>query len=360
MNSQGTTPLHIAIIGAGYFSQFHMMGWLKINHVKVVAVCDVHPDKAQQLAEKFNVPHWYTDVTLMLDTEHVDVVDIITPSATHRALVETMIKRRIPTVCQKPFGRSYAEARAMANAAEQTGVPLIVHENFRFMPWYREMEHRIATGLLGKLHGITFRLRPGDGQGALAYMNRQPYFQTMPRLLVQETGIHFIDTFRYLMGDITAVTARLRKLNPVIAGEDAALVVFEFGDGATGLLDANRLNDHRSDNLRRTMGEMWIEGERGVLQLDGAGTLSFRPHLGQETVLSYDKGLDDSFGNGACQHLQSHVVAHLLDGTVLENTAHDYLKNLLVQEAIYASHCSGQRIELSHFTPPSIPQIPFI
>ena len=98
---------------------------------------------------------------------------------------------------------------------------MIVHENFRFSPWYREAKRLLDSGSLGTPHAISFRLRPGDGQGVDAYLSRQPYFQKMPRFLVFETAIHFIDTFRYLMGEVEAITARLRRINPVILGEDA-------------------------------------------------------------------------------------------------------------------------------------------
>ena len=89
----------------------------------------------------------------------------------------------------------------------------------------------------------------------------------MPEFLVRETAVHFIDTFRFLMGEVRAVTARLRRLNPVIAGEDSGLLIFEFDDARTGLFDGNRLNGHPATHLRRTMGEMWLEGERGVMRL---------------------------------------------------------------------------------------------
>ncbi len=100
----------------------------------------------------------------------------------------------------------------------------------------------------------------------------------MPEFLVRETAVHFIDTFRFLMGEVRAVTARLRKLNPVIAGEDAGLLIFEFDDERTGLFDGNRLNEHVAENQRRTMGEMWLEGERGVMRLDGDARLWWKPH----------------------------------------------------------------------------------
>ena len=77
----------------------------------------------------------------------------------------------------------------------------------------------------------------------------------MPEFLVRETAVHFIDTFRFLMGEVRAVTARLRRLNPVIAGEDSGLLIFEFDDARTGLFDGNRLNGHPATHLRRTMGE---------------------------------------------------------------------------------------------------------
>ncbi len=183
-----------------------------------------------------------------------------------------------------------------------------------------------------------------------AYLDRQPYFQTMPQLLVRETAVHFIDTFRYLLGEVRAVTARLRRLNPAIAGEDAGLLIFEFDDDATGLFDGNRLNDHVAQNPRRTMGEMWLEGERGVLRLDGDARLWWKPHHGPEQRHLYDRGNGAAF-SGACTALQSHVLAHLRHGAPLENSARDYLANLQVQAAVYHSHASGRRVEMADFSP---------
>src|SRR3712207_387202 len=112
-------------------------------------------------------------------------------------------------------------------------------------------------------------MRPGDGQGPSAYLDRQPYFQRMPRFLIHETGIHMIDVFRFLMGEITGVFAHLRRLNPAIAGEDSGHVTFGFASGAAGMLDGNRLLDFPADNPRLTMGETLIEGSDGSLRIDG-------------------------------------------------------------------------------------------
>jgi D-apiose dehydrogenase len=351
LNWSPSTPRRIAVVGAGFFSQFHLDGWAEQEDVQVVALCDVDVAKAASLAKRYNIPKTYTSVTKMVAIEAPDLVDVVTPPVSHQSVLDELFKFGLPVICQKPFGQSYAQAVELSKAAIASGTPLIVHENFRFMPCYRQIRRWINAGKLGTLHGISFRLRTGDGQGPQAYLDRQPYFQTMPRLLVAETAIHFIDTFRYLMGEVVAVYARLRKINPVIAGEDAGLITFEFSNGAAGVFDGNRLNDHSAQNPRRTLGEMWLEGSEGVMRLDGDARLWWKPHHGQEVEQIYDRGSDHTFGGGACGELQKHVLYALANQQLCENTAQDYLRNLLIQEAVYASNASGRRIVIDTFSP---------
>ncbi|NLD53193.1 MAG: Gfo/Idh/MocA family oxidoreductase [Burkholderiaceae bacterium] len=361
--------LRVAGVGAGYFSQFHVDGWTRLPGVEYVALCDTDAGKAREMADRFGVPRVYADAARMLDEMRPDLFDIVTPPATHRALVHLACERGIATVCQKALAPTFEEAQAIVDDAERAGIPLVVHENFRFQPWYREAKRLLESGTVGTPHSIAFRLRPGDGQGPRAYLDRQPYFQKMERFLVYETAIHFIDTFRYLMGEVRAVYAQLRRINPIIAGEDAGYIVFEFaqprapgwsstgGHGepaiaaqaasaATGLFDGNRLNDHASDNPRRTMGEMWLEGSAGVLRLDGSARLWWKPHQQDESEHRYDRGPDDTFGGGCVASLQAHVARHLAEGKPLENSGRDYLANLRVQEAVYRSSAQGRRVEI--------------
>jgi predicted dehydrogenase len=343
--------LRVAGVGAGYFSQFHLAGWKAIPEAEVVALCDCDEARARAHAERFGIPSVFTDAAQMLDAVEPDLFDIVTPPATHAALVAEAARRRLPAICQKALAPTYAEAVALVETAERAGALLVAHENVRWSPWYREAKRLIDAGHLGALHTVVFRLRPGDGQGPRAYLDRQPYFQQMQQLLVYETAIHWIDTFRFLMGEVAAVYARLRRINPAIAGEDAGYIVFEFAGGATGLFDGNRLNEHVAANPRRTMGEMWLEGSAGVLRLDGEARLWWKPHHGPEAEHRYDAGPTDAFAGGACERLQRHVVRHLREGGPIENTAREYLIALRVQEAVYRSHAEGKRIELAGFRP---------
>jgi predicted dehydrogenase len=260
-------------------------------------------------------------------------------------LVALAAAHGLAVVCQKPLAPTSGEARDIVALAETAGVPLIVHENFRFQPWYRRAKALLDAGRLGQPHAISFRLRPGDGQGPTAYLDRQPYFQKMPRFLIHETGIHFVDVFRCLLGEVAAVTARLRRVNPAIAGEDAGYVLFEFESGASGLFDGNRLNDHVAENCRLTMGEMWLEGSSGVLRLDGAGRLWLKPHGKTEREEPYP-WQDRGFAGDSVYLFTRHLVDHLMRGAQVENSGRDYLRNIEIEDAIYRAHETGCRVEV--------------
>ena len=338
-------PLKIAVVGSGFFSQFHYDAWSRLQDAELVGAASLDPKGLADVAGRFGVGALFDDVGVMLDQTKPDLLDIVAPPAVHRTLLEEAAKRGVDVICQKPLGGDLETARAMVEIADAARIALVVHENFRFQPWYREAKRVIESGRLGEITNISFRLRPGDGQGPDAYLDRQPYFQTMERFLVHETAIHQIDCFRYLMGEISAVFARLRRLNPAIKGEDAGLLLFEFASGAAGLFDGNRLIDFPAENPRLTMGAMMIEGTGGALRLDGDGGLWLRPHRGGEEFYPYDWA-NRGFGGDCVFALQQHVLSHFMRGAALENRADEYLRNLEIEEAIYRSAETGQLEQL--------------
>lgn len=338
--------LRIAIAGAGYFARFHYDAWSRMPAAELVGCCDPQIEKAAAVAAEFGVPRSYADAAAMLADTRPDIVDIATPPATHAALVRLAADHARTIICQKAFCTTLEEARQTVDHCASRDVTLVVHENFRFQPWHRALRAQIEAGVLGEIYQVTFRLRPGDGQGPDAYLGRQPYFQKMPRFLMRETGIHFIDTFRYLLGEVTGLQASLTRLNPVIAGEDAAIVVFEFASGARALFDANRLSDHIAQDRRRTMGDMWIEGSRGTLRLDGEGRIYLRAFGSNDEQHIDGPWPNAGFAGDSVRALQQHVVDHIQTGQPLENSGSDYLRNLEIEAAIYHSHAIRSHVGL--------------
>jgi len=339
-------PIRVATVGAGYFSRFQYAAWDRIPEVKMVAICNRSVGPAEELAAQYDVADIYQDFEKMLDESTPDLVDIITPPATHVDYVRAAVDRDIPVICQKPFTTSLTDATALVELIEAKNATAVIHENFRFQPWYRKIRQVLAQGTLGQLYQISFALRPGDGQGPDAYLDRQPYFQDMERFLVQETAVHLIDVFRYLFGEMNSVFADLRRVNPVIKGEDAGLIIFDFDSGARGLFDGNRLSDHKAGNRRLTMGEMRIEGDNGTLSLTGDAQIYLRNHGQNEDVrIDYDWQNVD-FGGDCVFNFQRHVIDHLVDGAELMNSAGEYLRNVEIAESCYESSDREMKIRL--------------
>lgn len=335
-------PIRLACVGAGYFSQFHYGSWARMTQVDLCGACDRDLEKAQATGAPA-----FDDLQRMLAEVKPDLLDIILPPEGHAEAIQTALNAGLKwIICQKPFCRDLAEARAMTTLAEQQGATIIIHENFRFQPWYRTLKTAMDQGAIGTPHQMTFRLRPGDGQGPRAYLDRQPYFQQMDKLLIHETGVHWVDTFRFLLGNPTSVYADLRRMNPVIKGEDAGIVVFEHANNARAIFDGNRHLDHAADNLRRTMGEALIEGTLGTLTLKGDGSVDLRAFHTKDTKQLLPPDTWDGFGGDCVHALQSHVIAAMRENTPLENTAPDYLAVVQIEEAIYTSAHEERKIRL--------------
>ena len=329
--------IRVVMIGGGYFGQYHINAWLRMTGVDLATVVVRSDERRHDLAAL------YPDVAFVRSLDDagslgtVDILDVATPPDSHAALIRPVLGRVPYVICQKPFCRSLMEAEALVADAQQTTTRLIVHENFRFMPWYRAIRREIDKGTLGALRQAHFRMRPGDGNGPDAYLARQPYFREMDRFLVHETGIHWIDVFRYLFGEPARVTADLWRVNGAIRGEDAGLLLFHWDNGLRALFDGNRTLDHPADNHRLTMGEFLVEGETASIRLDGFGRLHLRLRgQNSETPLPYDFQ-DRDFGGDCVYHFQNHVITHMTQGTALETEAGAYLRNIRIEEAVYRS-----------------------
>lgn len=328
-------------IGTGYFSHFQYEAWKRMQNVEITAVCSRSKENAERLRDQYGFEKAYDNFEQMLDEEQPDFVDIITPPETHLSFCMAAIERGVDIICQKPLAPTMEESKKIAQAIKNSDVRMMVHENFRFQPWHRELKKLLDKKVIGdKIHSINLRMRMGDGWQEDAYMNRQPYFREMEQLLIYETGVHFIDTFRYLIGEIDSVYAKLKTLNSNIKGEDFAWVHFNFENGTLGFLDANRYNENTAEDPRLTFGTVWLEGNKGTIRLNDEGIITIQLLGKKETQHEYT--FEKINFAGDCVHAtQKHFIDCLRFGKPFETDVSDYLKNIAVQETIYASSKQG-------------------
>jgi predicted dehydrogenase len=345
-----TRKLKGVAMGAGYFAPFQYEAWTRIPEVEIAAVYNRTEEKARAMMSQYGIPRYYGDWRTMIDSERPDFVDIITPPETHEAMCAFAAGRGVHIICQKPLAPTLEASQRIVETAGAAGVRFMAHENFRWQPWYRTIKKIQGERVIGDFTHIHFMMRMGDGWGQDAYLARQPFFREYPRLLIYETGVHFIDTFRFLLGEVTSVHAHLRRLNPVIRGEDAGQLFLRFESGATAIWDANRYNEVEAESPRFTFGHLRVDGTNGHLTMDPESNIRLKVlgEPGRDVEYVREKR---NFAGDCVYTLQRHFTDCMLTGAAFESTGTDYLKTIRVVEAAYASAAGSATVHL----PPAHP-----
>lgn len=340
--------MNVACIGAGYFAEYHVEAWLRMPEISEVFICDQDIKKAELLAKKFGIKRIFSHTDDLFSRIPVDLIDIITPPDTHFSLISALSPKCKTIICQKPLAPTLEESVRIVKLAEKNSCQLLIHENFRFQPWHQKIKEIITDNVIGtQLHTMELNVSLGDGWAEDAYLKRQPYFRQMPRFFIYETGIHYIDVFRFLAGEIKSVFTRLKRLNQDIKGEDFAILIFEFENGTIGLLHANRYNEAASGDPRYTFGEMRVDATGGTIWLNNQGNILLK-HLGREpqTIDYVHQNLNFA---GDCVYVtQRHILEQILGINKYHNSGFNYLRNIAVQEAAYLSADTGVPVEVNY------------
>jgi predicted dehydrogenase len=302
---------------------------------------DANGPRAWEFAKRWSIRKHYEDTEEMLERERPDFVDIVTRPDTHRDLTELAARRGAHVICQKPMAPTLADCIAMVRACETAGVRLVIHENWRWQPWYREVRRLLDNSQFGDVFHLGFRMRTGDGRGYTPYKT-QPYFREMPRLLVYETFVHFLDTFRYLGGDIQSLYCVTRRLNSIIRGEDSAIVQLRFRSGANGLIDGNRISGPATPDV--AFGEFRLEGETAAIRMQPDGTLWLTKYGEDERQHTFPTS-DLGYKGDSVRAMQEHFISCLRAKRPAESEGEEYLKTVMAVEACYRSAETG-RVEV--------------
>jgi len=336
-----SSPLKGAIIGCGWFAENHRQGWLRIPGVEIVAAADRQLDRAQRFAKRA-----YSSAEELFAREQLDFVDIATHADSHLPLVQLAAERKIPTICQKPIAPDWPRAVKLVEAAESAGVRLMIHENWRWQPWYRAAHEMIARGDIGAPIGYGFRFRRRDGLGNEPY-TEQAYFRKEPRLIVHVTLVHHMDTARFLFGEIDSVYAQASRRNPHIAAEDQAIIVLSHQNGVRGWVDGHRFQDPYPDGP--AMGDAFFEGELGVISILATGDLYRNNVLVRKNDVTVGP-----FGDSV-RATQAHFISCLQNGSPFESEGRSYLRTFAAVEAAYRSIAERRCVSLSEVCGPDRP-----
>jgi predicted dehydrogenase len=323
-------PLRVGLVGAGWVTQHHLPAWQRMaERARIVAIADPSLERARQRAQAHGIQQVYADAQSMFERADLDAVDIAAPREAHAGLVRMAAERGLAVLCQKPLAPTLAEARSLVDDVAGR-IRLMVHENWRFRPYYRLMAEWLREGRIGRVVQAQMTILSAglipDADGKLPVIERQPFIATLERALVMEVLIHQIDTLRFLLGDMTLAYAKLGKTCRATLGEDRAFVAFDGADGAAIGLLAN-LCTHGEAPLKSDT--LVIVGEQGCIRLDG-DTLRCDGARPVEQRFDLASAYLDAYAATI-----AHFVDALASGSEFETAPADNLKTLQLVEDIY-------------------------
>jgi myo-inositol 2-dehydrogenase/D-chiro-inositol 1-dehydrogenase len=195
-----STPVGLAIVGAGRMGATHLRALADEPSVRVGAIVD--PSEAARAAAVRAVPGTaaFADLDAALRAGTVDAVLIAAPSTLHLRLVRACAERGLPMLCEKPCGTTSAEARAAADAAAAAGCPLQIGYWRRFVPGLRDLRARIAAGALGELTLVGCYQWDAEPPA--------PGFRGTSGGIAVDMGVHELDQLRWLTGQELGAFAR--------------------------------------------------------------------------------------------------------------------------------------------------------
>jgi D-apiose dehydrogenase len=334
-----------ALIGCGFFAINHLHGWRDAKGAEIVAICDRSPERLAIAGDRFGITARYADAQDMLANETLDFVDIATTAPSHRALAELAARRGVGVICQKPFAPCLDDAKAIVAACGKANVPLMVHENFRWQSPMQKVKQILVSGEVGEVFWgrVSFR-------SAYDVFSGQPYLAEGQRFIVEDLGIHALDIARFLFGDVINVSARIKRVNPAINGEDVATILLDHDNGVASIVDCSYATQAEQELFPQTLLE--IDGSKGTVRL-GANYQLTVTHDGRSEksdlfppVLPWASRPWHNIQESVVL-IQQHWIDCLRENLEPQTSGRDNLKTFALVEAVYQSAANRNTIDMT-------------
>jgi myo-inositol 2-dehydrogenase/D-chiro-inositol 1-dehydrogenase len=254
--------LNIGLVGYGFMGRTHSNAFLQAPRYfdlpyrpVLKAVSARNEDRVKKFAANWGYESTETDWRALVARKDIDVIDIASPNDTHHDIAIAAAKAGKMVMCEKPLGRTAAEAKDMVDAVEAAGVPNTVWYNYRRVPAVVLIKQLLDEGVFGRV----FHYRAQFLQDWTISQDLPQGGEGLWRLDVSVAGsgvtgdllAHNIDTALWLNGPIVEVTAMTEtfikerkhtltgKVEPV-GIDDASAVLCRFENGSLGMFEATR------------------------------------------------------------------------------------------------------------------------
>ena len=203
---------------------------------RLVAAMRRDLSRARELAEKHGASKAYGSVEEVLRDDEVDAVYVATPVHAHASQTIQAAEHGKHVLCEKPMAMNPEECERMVEACEANGVKLMVCYYMRFNRRHQKIKELIAAGEIGQVTAARVSL------SGLSPVNTQSWRQR-PELSgggnLVDTGSHCVDLLRYLVGEVTQVSALVNTLAFGYAVDDTATLLLNLDNGAHAVVSSH-------------------------------------------------------------------------------------------------------------------------
>lgn len=349
--------MRYALIGCGRIATNHIKA-VTDNNLELTAVCDVIPEKMENLLSKHNLQHdmsikRYTDFKKMIDENDLQLIAIATESGNHAEIALYCIDRLINVIIEKPMALSMDDANEIIRRSEEKGVKVSACHQNRFNLTVREMRKALETGRFGKLSHGSVHVRWNRGRD---YYSQAPWRGTWAQDggVLMNQCIHGIDLLRWMMGneidEVYGVTKQ--QFHHYLEAEDVGVAIVKFKNGAVATIEGT--SNVYPQNLEETL---YLFGENGSVKLGGKSTnkielWNFRDELSIDDENKYlEEHTINVYGNGHTS-LYRDMIDAIQDNRQPYIDAYAGKNALELILAIYKSQKEGKPIKLplEHFS----------
>lgn len=331
----------IGVIGAGAIAQVtHIPIWNKLEDVEIIAVCDKNKNKAQWVAEKYDIRHAVTDAEQLLEIEEIQAVDICTPTHSHVELCTAALSSGKHVLVEKPMARNYEEAKEMADCANEYGMKLMVGMNVRFRQDAIVLKKFTQNGEIGKIfYAKTGWLRRRE---SLVHRTWFADKEISGGGVFMDLGIQMLDVGLWLMGNGRAESVMASTYNTIstLPVEDSAAVFVRLDNGATLTIEVSWTllmdRDFFYTNLFGDHGGALLNPLRIHKELHG-NLVNVTPAKEETPQNLYKKSYENEL---------RYFIDSLRDETVLVTSPEENLERMRIVDAVYESAKSGREVIL--------------
>ncbi|MDB9315986.1 Gfo/Idh/MocA family oxidoreductase [Spirulina sp. CS-785/01] len=260
----------VAVVGTGFGQKIHIPGLQHHHRTDVVAVWNRNLDKAQQIAQDYNIPHAMDDLEAILALPEVDAVTVATPPFLHYEMGKRVLNGGKHLLLEKPMTLKAEETQELYTLAREKGLMAVADFEFRFVPeWLRfaEMLSEVGKIRLVKIDWLVVS-RANPDRAWNWYAQKEKGGGALGAI-----GSHAFDYIRWLFGEVRRLCGYLNcaipqrpdpkeggQLKPVDA-DDTGLVMMELTDGTPVQLALSSVTYAGRGH--------WLEvyGDRGTLVL---------------------------------------------------------------------------------------------